>query len=232
MMRRVLAAGFLSLLPSFPAALAAQVGHDPARSPYNDMRRTHSTSFMTGWLGGQRGREGVGHTNGQTFTIGYEIPVGGPTSFYTSFTYALTERYVVDPLKNVGERRSGPFEDDMSLIDLGLRFNVTGNKTWHGLGIYATGAIGMAISMGGPPDPGAYEFKRKMTFNGGLGLRWFPTQRLSLVADSKFTWWRLKYPPDYYRAASPDGIPVLLPGDPETDWTFHPWISVGLGWNF
>jgi hypothetical protein len=229
-----IAFAFLSVIPSFrhSVVLAAQVGHDPANSPYVDMRRSHSPSFMTGWIGGDRGREGVGHTNGQTFTIGYEIPLGGSASFFTSYTYARTERYVINPFLNVLQRRSGPYPDDMSLIDVGARFNLTGNKTWNGLAVYTTGAIGMAISMGSPPDPGNYEFKRKMTFTGGFGLRWFLANRLSVVGDGRVTLWRLKYPPDYYRAASPDGIPVLFPNDPETDWTFHPMVSVGLGWNF
>lgn len=211
---------------------AAQVGHDPAHSPYVDMRRTHGVLFYSGWIGGDRGRLKVGHANGQTFTVGYEIPLGGPASFYSSFTYARTERFVIDPFKDDSVRLEGPFDDDMSLIDLGLRFNLTGNKTWHGFGLYASGALGMAISMGSPADTGSYAFKRKMTFTPGLGMRFFPARRVSVVVDGRVAVWRLRYPPDYFRAVSDDGIPVLAEDAPEVDWTVHPWISIGLGWNF
>ena len=212
---------------------AAQVGYDPARSPYVDMRRTTGATVFTGWLGGQRGREGVGHTNGQTFTVGYEIPLGtGPVSFYTSVTYALTERNVINPFRDDSVRLTGPYDDDMTLIDLGLRFNLTGNKTWHGFGLYGSGALGMAISRGSPPDSGSYAFKRKMTFTPGLGVRFFPARRVSMVADFRVAVWRLRYPPDYFQVRSNDGIPVLDSKAPDVDWTIHPWISFGLGWNF
>ena len=233
--RAGVALGALFLLSIGPSVhpSAAQVGYDPANSPYVDMRRTSGVVAFTGFLGGQRGRLGIGHTNGQTYTVGYEIPLGtGPLSFYGSFTYALTERNVINPFQDDSVRLSGPFDDDMSLIDLGLRFNLTGNKTWHGLGIYGSGAVGMAISRGSPPDSGSYSFKRKMTFTPGLGLRFFPVRRLSMVADFRVAVWRLRYPPDYFQARSADGIPVLGSRDPDVDWTIHPWISFGLGWNF
>ena len=210
----------------------AQVGHDPARSPFVDMRRTHGLVAYTGWIGGDRGSLGIGHANGPTYTLGYEIPLGGPLSFYSSFTYARTERFVINPFHDDSVRVSGPFDDDMSLIDLGLRFNLTGNKTWHGLNLYASGALGMAISRGSPLDSGSYNFRRKMTFTPGLGMRFFPMRRMSVVVDGRLAAWRLRYPPDYFRAVSNDGIPVLVEGDPEVEWTVHPWISFGLGWNF
>ena len=132
----------------------AQVGHDPARSPYRDFRRTSGISFMSGWMLGDRGRLKIGHTNGQTYTFGFEVPIGGTLSFHPSVTYAQTERYVIDPFLNVDQRLSGPVPDDMSFIDLGLRAMLTGNKTWHGLAMYASGGLGMAVSMGGPRDRG------------------------------------------------------------------------------
>jgi hypothetical protein len=222
---------FLSIGPSVHPS-AAQVGHDPARSPYVDMRRTHGIVFYSGWIGGDRGTLQIGHADGRTYTVGYEIPLGGTLSFYSSFTYAQTNRYVINPFRDDSVRLAGPFDDDMSIVDLGLRFNLTGNKTWHGIGLYASGAMGMAISMGTPQDSGSYTFKRKMTFTPGLGMRLFPTRRFSVVVDGRLTAWRLRYPPDYFRAVSSDGIPVLAEDAPEVEWTVHPWISFGLGWNF
>lgn len=221
----------LSIGPSVQRA-GAQVGHDPAHSPYVDMRRTHGLYAYSGWLGGDRGFLQIGHANGQTYTVGYEIPLGGVLAFYGSLSYAKTERYVINPFRDDSVRLAGPFDDDMSLIDLGLRFNITGNKTWHGVNLYASGSMGMAISMGTPLDSGSYNFKRKMTFTPGLGMRFFPVRRMSVVVDGRLAAWRLRYPPDYFRAVSNDGIPVLKEGDPETEWTVHPWISFGLGWNF
>ena len=60
----------------------------------------------------------------------------------------------------------------------------------------------------------------------------FPGRRLSVLADARVVAWRLTYPPDYFRVVSSDGIPVLTTDDPDVDWTIHPLISIGLGWNF
>lgn len=225
--------GVALVLSVGPAVLPcdAQVGFDPAKSPYKDLRRSSGVSVMTGWIMGDRGRLKIGHSNGRTYSISFEVPVGSGISLQPTVSYAETERYVIDPFKNVDERVSGPVPDDMMLIDLGVRFLLTGNKTWHGLTAYASGAIGMASSMSGPRDRGNYELGRKLTLNGGLGLRFLPLRRLSLYGDARITMWRLSYPPDYYRPASPDNIPVLFPNDSDSDWTIHPWVSFGLGLN-
>lgn len=232
-MRTAPAFVFLSVLLSFgPSAAVAQVGHDPAHSPYVDLPRTSGAVFMTGWLGGERGRLKIGHANGRTFTAGYELPISGPLSFTTSVTYALTERFVINPFHDDSVRLSGPFNDDMLLLDVGARFNITGGKSWHGLTAYLTGAVGMAISSGSPLDSGSYKFGKKVTLTPGAGLRFFPGRRLSVLADARVVAWRLTYPPDYFRVVSSDGIPVLTTDDPDVDWTIHPLISIGLGWNF
>lgn len=222
----------LSVLPSFRPSVAAQVGHHPARSPYLDLRRTTGPVFLTGWLGGERGRLNVGHANGRTFTVGMEFPISGPMSLVPTISYALTERFVVNPFRDDSVRTTGPFDDDMLLIDIGLRFNITGQKTWHGLTAYVSGALGMAISSGSPPDSGSYKFGKRVMLTPGAGLRFYPSRRFSVLVDGRVAAWRLRYPPDYFRVVSDDGIPVLTTDDPDLDWTIHPWISIGLGWNF
>ena len=224
------AAVFLTVGPTVRPS-DAQVGFDPAKSPYRDLRRSSGVSVMSGYLLGGRGRLGIGHTNGRTYTISFEIPVGSSISLQPTVSYAETERNVIDPYRNVEERVSGPLPDDMLLVDFGVRFLLTGDKTWRGLTAYASAAIGMASSMSGPRDRGNYELGRKLTLNGGLGLRFLPFRNLSLFAETRLTAWRLNYPPDYYRPSSPDNIPVLFPNDSDSDWTLHPWVSVGLGLN-
>lgn len=211
---------------------AAQVGHDPRRSPYVDLRRTSGAVFQTGWLGGDGGRLNVGHANGPTYTLGFEIPVSGPMTFVSHVSYALTKRFVINPFRDDSVRTTGPFDDDMLLIDVGLRFNITGQKTWNGFAAYVSGAVGMAASTGSPPDSGSYRFGKRLTLTPGAGVRFYASRRLSVLADARVIAWRLHYPPDYFRAVSPDGIPVLTGDDPDVDWTIHPWISIGLGWNF
>lgn len=225
-------AGLMTVLPSLRPCVAAQVGHDPARSPYVDLRRTKGPIFLTGWLGGQHGRVQVGHANGLTYTAGFELPVSGPLSVVSTVSWARTERFVVNPFRDDSVRTTGPVDDDLILVDLGLRFNLTGGKTWHGLLLYVSGSTGIAFGNGSPPDSGSYRFSKKMTFTPGAGLRFYASRKLSVLVDGRMVAWRLSYPPDYFRVASADGIPVLNTGDPDVEWTVHPWISIGLGWNF
>jgi hypothetical protein len=64
-----------------------------------------------------------------------------------------------------------------------------------------------------------------------LGIRWYPRARLMIDADVRAQLWRLRYPLAF-RNAAPDGSRVLTPDQPITDWTLHPWISLGIGWTF
>jgi hypothetical protein len=222
-----LLAGVVSARPSL-----AQVGNDPRHSPYRDLRGGMGPLFMVGHIWGDRGRVPVGHSNGQTFTVGWEASVKGPTQFVARVTYALTERYVVDPFKDDSVRRSGPFDDDMLMIDLGLRFSLTGQKTWKNLSPYLIGTVGLAVSEGSPVDSGGYRFGKKLTFAPGVGMRWYPRRNITVTADLRTVFWRLRYPPDYHAIRSPDGIPVLPPDEPRNDWTTHPLLSFGVGWTF
>jgi hypothetical protein len=210
----------------------AQVGYDPARSPFRDVTHEKGPFVTTGWLAGERGRVGVGHANGSTITAGFEFPITGNLNFFTSFTYALTDRYIVDPTKDDSVRKTGPFEDDMSILDIGVRFSLTGRKTWRNLAPYLRAAAGLATSRGSPVDSSGYRFGRKIAFSPGAGVRWYPSRRVIVVLDGRATLWRLRYPPDFHAIRSPDGIPVLAADQPRTDWTVHPWVSVGVGWTF
>lgn len=223
-----LLAGVLCAQPAL-----AQVGYDPAHSPFRDLRGGMGPVFMTGKLWGDRGRVPVGHANGSTFTVGWETSLKGPSHFIARVTYALTERFVVDPSKDDSVRQSGPFDDDMLMIDLGVRFGLSGRKTWHNLAPYLTGTVGLAISEGSPAaDSSGYKFGKKLTFAPGAGIRWYPRRNISVMFDARAVFWRLRYPPDFHAIRSADGIPVVPPDETLTDWTAHPVLSFGVGWTF
>jgi hypothetical protein len=224
----------LSVLVLFAAAVSvAQVGHDPRNSPYHDLRRGMGGYFQVGYLSGARGKVPVGHSNGMTYTVGYELSISqSPTSFWTTVSYALTDRFVIDPYKDDSVRKSGPFPDDMLLIDLGLRFNLTGMKSWHGLVPYVSGSAGLAISSGSPPDSSGYQFRRKLTFSPGLGFKLVPGRRLAINVEGRAVFWRLTYPLAFKQVLSSDGIPALAGDQKDTEWIAHPWVRVGVGWTF
>ncbi|MBI1967544.1 MAG: hypothetical protein HYS40_06110 [Gemmatimonadetes bacterium] len=211
----------------------AQVGHDPAASPFQDIRRGGGPMFRIGFLGGERGDVGVGQSSGVTYGLRYEAAVGGPTVLTAGFAYALTDRFAVDPLKDSLTRKSGPYADDLLLADVGLQFQLTGAKTWHGIAPYLGAAVGLAVSNGYPTaDSSGYRFGTKFTIAPGAGVRWYPIRRLTVSADLRAIFWKLRYPASFRVPSPVDSSRVLRLNAPDADWTTHPWISIGVGWIF
>lgn len=209
-----------------------QVGYPPAASPYHDIPRGTGPVFRIGYLGGERGTVGVGHSNGMTFGLRYDAMLGGPTVLTVGAAYALTDRFVVDPFLDSVSRRSGPYADDMALVDVGLQFMLTGPKTWHGIAPYLGAAMGLAVSRSGlGADSSGYRFGTKFTVAPGTGVRWYPARHLTVSADVRAIFWKLRYPASF-KVPAADSSRVLPQNAPETDWTTHPWISVGVGWIF
>ncbi|HET7379272.1 MAG TPA: hypothetical protein VFJ24_04445, partial [Gaiellales bacterium] len=58
----------LSIISTIPTFLSAQAGHDPASSPYKDIRRGLTLRITAGYFGGSRGPDSVpvAATNGLT----------------------------------------------------------------------------------------------------------------------------------------------------------------------
>src|SRR3989449_4702343 len=124
--------------------VAAQVGHEPAHSPYHDVRGGGVLVFTFGYLGGSRGSVGVGPSEGRTGGIRYEVPFGA-VGAALGLAYARMNRFVVDPFTDTTSRKSGPSNNDVVLLDAGLQLILTGRKTWRGVAPYARGGLGGGI---------------------------------------------------------------------------------------
>src|SRR3989454_6783427 len=137
--------------------VAAQVGHEPAHSPYHDVRGGGVLVFTFGYLGGSRGGVGVGPSDGKTGGIRYEVPFGA-VGASLGLAYARMDRFVVDPFTDTTSRKTGPFTDDVVLLDAGLQLILTGRKTWRGFAPYVGGVLGVAIGGTAPPGPRGDQF--------------------------------------------------------------------------
>ncbi len=226
-----------SLLPAVVglAVLAgtatAQVGYDPERSPFRDLRRGSAVSLNAGYFGGDAGGLGIGASGGPTATARFELSLGGPTVVALGATWAQLERDVLDPGEDSATRRTGPFGTDILMLDVGLQLRLTGQKSWRRIAPYLGAALGLAFEVSGPNDPGGYNFGTKLTVAPGAGVRFHPSQRLSVNTDFRLLFWRLSYPLTY-QSAAPDGSRILEPSASTTDWTTHPWLTVGVAWTF
>ncbi len=234
-LRRAAATGAAAMLLSVsPTARpsAAQVGHDPGHSPYRDVKTGGAVVVTSGYLGGSRGRVDVGVSNGPTGGVRYELSLGGAMGFSVGLAYAQTTRYVVDPTKDSLSRKQGPFDSDVILMDAGLQFVLTGRKTWHGFAPFLGASVGVAASGGSPADPSGYLFGNKFTFGPEGGVRWYPARRFSVRSDFRLVYWKLNYPISYKDPSPVDGSRVLPLEASQSEWTAHPWITIGIGWTF
>jgi hypothetical protein len=211
--------------------LLAQVGHDPGHSPYHDMPGGGVAVLDVGYLSGSRGKVGVGPSDGATAGLRYDLELGA-IGVTLGLAYSLTTRYVVDPTAAAALRTSGPFHADAVLVDAGLHLVLTGRKTWHGLAPYVGGVIGVAANPSPPKDPSGYDFGTKLTLGPNIGLRWYPARRFSLRTDVRLMFWKLSYPASYKQPDTFDNTRVLPLTDPLTQWTAHPWVTLGVGWIF
>ena len=222
---------WLSVIASYNVA-AAQVGHEPSHSPYHDVRRGGVGVLSFGYLGGSRGGVGVGLSDGKTGGIRYEVLLGAVGASF-GLAYGQTNRFVVDPTKDSlsPARKTGTSPNDVVLADAGLQLVLTGRKTWRGFAPYVGGALGVAIGGTSPRDSSGYRFGTKFTVAPNAGLRWYPARRLSVRGDLRLVLWKLNYPVSYKVPAS-DGSRVLPLTASITEWTSHPWATIGVGWTF
>lgn len=228
-------AAFLTAQP--PNRLTAQVGHDPASSPYRDIVLRPAPVVFVGHLFGDRGRVGAGVSNAFTFGGRYEIPAGRSLLFQLSTAYLSGDRYIIDPGADSTSpaRRTGPFKSDVALAEVGLQLRLTGAKSWHRVAPYVGTAIGLMFDVNSPGDTtgSGYKFGTKLTIAGATGVRWYPSRRWMITAEARAHLWRLKYPVSFHDSTqASDGSRVVPLTEPLNDWTLHPWFSLGIGWTF
>lgn len=211
--------------------VSAQVGHDPGNSPYHDIPKGAPWVATFGYLGGSRGSVGVGLSDGITAGLRYEAPLGAIGASF-GVAYGRTTSFAVDPNRDSVSRKTGPYDNSVVLADVGLQLALAGRKSWRGLAPYVGGALGVAVGQRVAKDTSGYKFGTKITLAPNAGFRWYPARRLSVRGDFRLELWKLSYPVSYKVPNNFDGSRVLDVNASLTEWTAHPWVTIGLGWIF
>jgi hypothetical protein len=233
--RWMIAGMFLLCVP--PLQLSAQVGHDPAHSPYHDILLHSGPVFFVGHLGADRGVAGAGTSNASTFGVRYEIPAGRTLHFQFTGAYLHGDRFIINPHADSSSpgRRTGPSTSDLALVDVGMQLRLTGGKTWHGIAPYMGTGLGLVFDVNSPGDTtsSGYHFGTKLTPAFSTGVRWYPARRVLVNVDIRAQLWRLKYPLSFHDTQQASDHSTVIPlTQTLNDWTLHPWISLGIGWIF
>ncbi len=231
------------------ATLGAQVGYEPARSPYRDLELTHELSLLTGLYRAHHDPARVAPQSGPLLGIRYQWLVGGPANLTTEIARVGSERRVLDP--ELPGTCTGTAPADCKLIavyrwplylaDVGLALNLTGARSFHGLVPELRAGLGMVTDFHTRADVGDFAFGTRFAFSWGAGVRWLPHR-------SEFSRWLLgpvhqlrldlgnraysvKYPESYFTAA-PDGSTIRPVFRKKASWTNNAALTVGLSYLF
>lgn len=229
MMRYLRLAGSLVLSSSLISAAHAQVGHRPELSPYRELSVSSRIAAFAGLYSGAKDEAGVLPRGGALVGARWDVYVGGPADIAFRLAAVPTDRTVIDPVRPAGERVVG--KEDLTLVfaDVGLAFNLTGRKSWHGLVPVVTGSVGI-VSDFGKRDVGGFKHGSTFSLGYGLGVRYVPPQRrLSFRADIGSYLYSLEYPTSYY-AVGGDGTSVLGQRVKRTQWRNNFVMSAGVAY--
>lgn len=227
-------AGFaLAVLVSTP--LAAQVGHDPARSPYHPIAHRMSLAAVGTYIWGSSGKVGVGPADGAGAGLRFEMRLTGPTDVFASVTWSRLQRLVADPTAPADSQISGPVHTGLLLAETGIVILLAGDKTWNGFAPYLGANLGLGFGGSVPQDTSGYEFSTKFVSGPLLGARFYVGRSAYLRVEGRLQFWKLSYPTAYFLPPerAPSDPPLLDPTvDSDSEWTTHPTLMVGLGYAF
>ena len=216
------------VLTAWPAdRLSAQAGHDPASSPYKDLRRGLTLRVTGGYFAGSRGPDStpVGATKGATAGLRLELQASSALIVATGVSYANTTAFYKTAYDS-SPKTVGPINNDLVLADFGILLSLTGGKTWRGFQPYVGATLGLAFGSKIAADTSGYNFGTKFTYAPEFGVRWYPARRVSAELGGRVLVYHLAFPSSYRFHV----LPNIL--SPLSATTIHPWATFGLAWTF
>lgn len=227
----------LCLCALVPSVLAAQVGHEPDRSPFHDLTTRQGLSISIGRFAGNPGAAGVGARPGLLAALRFDTQLSGPADLWVSVGRIASSRYVIDATKDSATRRSGPIDMRIIAADLGLALNLTGPKTWRGIAPYVGLGIGVLSPTPARTDPGGYQAGTNFAFVPTIGTRVFIGRAVALRLEGRDYYFRYEWPLLYYTTPQDANGKELPPAvldltTPGKQWTHNFTLSVGLLYAF
>lgn len=214
----------LCLTIALGAPLAAQVGHTPENSPYEDLRGRQALTLAVGTIAPGGDPAGVGPRSGLQLNARYDLLLTGPLWLQVRGSYApRLERTVKDPALTGPARNVGTSKRPLAMLETGFGLNITGNKAWHGLAPQIHGALGMATGGTSEFDVGGYRFGNRFTVSYGASVRVVTGREWEGHVDATHLFWKYTYPDDYAGGAT-----SIIGNGKLGPWAGNLQLSVGL----
>ena len=213
-----------------PEALAQGVP-----SPYSFVEEAQSAGVFAGYVSADAGQFGFGPTGGVAYGARYGIEVSGPLGLDGVFTFFPTQRDVIDPRRQVGNRKVAEANAELFMVDARFRFNLTGRRAWHSLSPYLFAGGGVAYNGAGDrpedqavPSEARFEFGTEFLGVLGAGVRLITGDRFQLRGEGHLTLWQLETPDAF---EDPDLDPDFAVS-PSAEWVNNGALTVGIGYRF
>ena len=223
-----LGTAFVVTLSAAPAA--AQVGNPPQESPYEDIEFRQGVDVFGGWWFAGTDPAGVAPQSGPMIGVRYDLLLGGPAYLTARLGTVASERTVIDPAREAGDREVGTEKRPLTFIDVGITTALTGQKTWHELQPLLHLGVGAVTNFQGE-DLGGFKVGTSFAFAYGAGVKWVPGGRFTYRGDVGGQLYRVRYP-DRYFTPGLDETSVLPVDAGKSNWLNNLTVTLGVSYQF
>ena len=203
-------------------------------SAYTYIEHSKEWAVFAGWSDINPGQLGLGPQNATTVGGRWAAAFTGSLSFEIAGTVFMATRVVQDVSRPPDDRVLGVSDIDVGLLDLRLRLNLTGGRTWHGLQPFVAfgggivGALSVDRTLEGDRDMPREEqfgFGARFAAMLGGGANFFVSNKISLRLEGVMNFWKIKTPVGWLTVDNnPVGIVV------SDEWVSAKSITLGASW--
>ena len=221
-------AGMLAVAVTATSA-GAQVGFPPSESPFRDLFYRQEATLFTGYLAAGSDPVGVGPKSGTMVGARYEVRIGGPAQLSVRAARVFSERTIINPTRPAGDRVVGTSSMPLYLIDAGITFNLTGQKSYLGFVPVLSLGGGIASDFTSARDVGDFRFGTPFAISWGGGIRYVRDGPFQLRLDVLDYLYQIRYPSSYFQSTG--GAAPVKTGA-QSAWTHNTAITVGASYQF
>lgn len=219
---------FCAALMLCPTLALAQVGHDPASSPYRDLSRGSFLAPQVSFFQGSGGIIGIVPNSGMLFGARADILGHRALSLGLEFATGTLERLIVDADDPVATRVKGPVDQGFGSLGINLLLNLTGTKTWRGLAPYVGTGVGLAKAGKVVADTSGWDYGTRFYFAPTAGVRVFLGRDIFLRLEARSMFAQVTYPASYREEPSKDPGTSQDPHAVLANRTLKEWVTSGI----
>lgn len=205
-----------ALLLALALAAGARAGAaQTIPSPYDYLEETQGTGLFAGYLFTDPDVSltdstslPLGPASGPVFGLRYQVRAAGPLYVEGSVGISPTDRRLFAAEVDEDSTFTGDVTDlettvpaTVLMADVGLRFFLTGPRTWNGLAPFVVGTGGLVGDIRGTfaeeqdiSDAALFRFGPSFAVGAGFGTDWFPVPNASIRIEAMGRLWRMETP--------------------------------------